>query len=64
MTAQHEEFLSALVDQMVWDFSEVGSLAQRKSGEVCFKGVWVYYRRVRDLLVLIVENERYELPLW
>jgi hypothetical protein len=60
----NEEFLNGLVDQMVLDFSPDGALVQRKSGETCFKGVWVYYKRQRDLLVLIVENERFELPLF
>ena len=64
MSTPNEEFLDALVDQMVLDFSDHGSLVQRKSGEVCFRGVWVYYRKVRDMLVLIVNEERFELPLW
>lgn len=62
--ACNDEFLNGLVDQMVLDFSPDGALAQRKSGETCFRGVWVYYKRARDLLILIVENERFELPLF
>ena len=64
MSTQNEEFLDALVDQMVLDFSEHGALVQRKSGEVCFRGSWVYYRKERDLLVLVVNEERHELPLF
>ncbi|PIB91011.1 hypothetical protein [Caulobacter sp. FWC2] len=64
MQTQAEDFLDALVDQMVQDFSPEGALVQRKSGETCFRGVWVYYKRQRDLLVLIVNEERFELPLF
>ena len=64
MSTQRKEFLDALVDQMVLDFSDHGSLIQRKSGEVCFRGTWVYYRKERDMLVLIVDEERFDLPLW
>lgn len=64
MSTQQEEFLDALVDQMVLDFSDHGALVQRRSGEICFRGVWVYYRKERDLLVLVVNNERHELPLF
>jgi len=58
------DILDALVNQMVLDFSPEGALVQRKSGETCFRGVWVYYRRVRDLLILVVNEERFELPLF
>ncbi|PZR35039.1 hypothetical protein [Caulobacter segnis] len=64
MQTQTEDFLDALVDQMVQDFSPEGSLVQRKSGETYFRGVPVYYKRQRDLLVLIVHEERFELPLF
>lgn len=64
MTVEHEEFLDALVDQMVLDFSDHGGLVQRRSGEVCFRGTWVYYRKVKDMLVLVVNDERHELPLF
>jgi hypothetical protein len=65
MSTQQEEFLDALVDQMVLDFSDHGALVQRKSGEVCFRGKFVYYRRVKpDLLALVVDDVRFELPLW
>lgn len=64
MTTQTEDFLDALVEQMMMDFSPDGALVQRRSGETNFRGVWVYYRRARDLLTLVVEGERYELPLF
>uniref|UniRef100_B0T619 Uncharacterized protein n=1 Tax=Caulobacter sp. (strain K31) TaxID=366602 RepID=B0T619_CAUSK len=60
----NEDFLDALVDQMMRDFSPEGSLVQRKSGETNFRGVWVYYKRVRDLLILIIDNEKFELPIF
>lgn len=61
----NEDFLDALVDQMMRDFSPEGALAARKSGEVYFRQTPVYYsRKGRDLLVLIVENERFELPIF
>lgn len=60
----NEDFLDALVDQMMRDFSPEGALVQRKSGETNFRGVWVYYKRARDMLILIIDNERFELPLF
>lgn len=62
----NEDFLDALVDQMMIDFSPEGSLAQRKSGIVVFRGQEVYYRKARrDMLRIIVGNgEPMELPIF
>lgn len=65
MQTQAEDFLDALVDQMVQDFSPEGALVQRKSGTIIFQGAEVYYHRAkRDLLVLIIDNTRFELPIF
>lgn len=65
MHTQTEDFLDGLVEQMMQDFSPAGVLAARKSGEVYFRQTPVYYKRQgKELLILIVDNVRYELPIF
>lgn len=59
------EFLDGLVEEAIDRLGAHGDLAQRRSGEFNFRGVWVYFNRLKsDLVALVVEDVRYELPLF